>query len=243
MGTPMKVDRLEHEHAIPPTLLVSRDQTVTSANSAALKLLGFRADELVGLSLKWLSPPSQHGVLDNIHAVFTLRKPVRVNTVLLHNNGTRVDVAMVMEPTLGTRGEVSAVRVRCEAPRPSLPPRALTVMPSQDTTGITARSSLLASQRNTIPPTAPRVSALHPANDQTRESLTERLESAVQLMRWAANLLTAPSDGTDDARDRARLLLVLRDASELVEECQRELALDPAAVNVPKAPPLPRFPF
>ena len=52
------------------------------------------------------------------------------------------------------------------------------------------------------------------------------LESALQLMRWLAAHITSPREHAtpdDDARERARMLLVLRDATELVHDCQRDL--------------------
>jgi PAS domain S-box-containing protein len=211
-----------------PVLLVKRDHTVSYANRAAYELLDYPDYSLPGLSLKWLAPPSRHDELRGIDAIFAGEPALRVQSSALRSDGTKVDVAMVLEPCLDERGEVAAVSVRYEIKaqsglRPSLSQPPVAPRQTRPTPAI-------------LPPADQR-----PANDQTSESTAERLDSALQLLRWLASRMTSPSVENEDPRERARMLLVLRDASELVLECKRELSGQSGAVDIPAAPKLPHF--
>jgi PAS domain S-box-containing protein len=227
MGAAAKVWNETIDRTPVPVLLVSREQTVSYANRAAYDLLDYPDFSLTGLSLKWLSPPSRHEELRGIEAIFAGEPARRVQSTALRSDGGRVDVVLILEPCLDERGEVAAVSVRFE---------------------LKAAASMRAPQRSSRPPRATRPTPAivppaetRPENDQMRESAGERLDSALQLLRWLASRLTSPSLENEDPRDRARMLLVLRDASELVGECRRELANHSPTVEIPVAPRLPRF--
>jgi PAS domain S-box-containing protein len=231
MGAAAKAWNETIDRSSVPVLLVKRDQTVSYANRAAHELLDYPHHALGGLSLKWLSPPSCHAELAGIEAIFAGEDVRRVHTAALRSDGTRVEVAMVLEPCLDERGQVAAVSVRIEA------------LPTQSAVGLAPVRSSSAPARLSRPTPAilPPAEHLQPANDQQRESANERLDSALQLLRWLAERLTSPSVEHEDPRERARMLLVLRDASELVSECRRELSSMTASVEIPLAPRLPRF--
>jgi PAS domain S-box-containing protein len=123
-----------------PMMLVGRDQTVSYANPAAHKLLGYAMGALSGLSLKWLAPPSRHGELRNIDALFTGQSTRRIRSVALSAQGKNLDVALTLEPCANESGEIVAVAIKYEllpvhtsmvVPKASLTPRLTASTPPQ----------------------------------------------------------------------------------------------------------------
>jgi PAS domain-containing protein len=212
MGAAVDVWKETIDRSVAPVLIVGRDQTVSYANRAAHEFLDYPAHSLSGLSLKWLSPPSTHDGLARIDAIFAGECACRIEGSALRSDGSLVDVTMIFEPCLDRRGDVGAVSVRFQE------------LHSEVLTTVARFESVVAPAGER----AKGVSALElsaPDNDQHSEGVGERLDSALQLLRWLAARITSPRDsaGPDDARERARMLLVLRDATELVHECRRDL--------------------
>jgi PAS domain S-box-containing protein len=283
----------EHEPAADqsrdeePMLLVGPDQTVSYANPAAHKLLGYAMGALGGLSLKWLSPPSRHGELRNIEALFTGQSTRRIRSVVLCADGKSLDVALMLEPCTDESGQVVAVSIKYEVlpvhtsmvvPKASLtprltsqPPRAIPTLPPRGISTLPPRSGSRPVSgpapsvkresvreeaptqpvRVRVPPHGPNAFGVRPpvppppANDVAPrgvrgEELGERLESTLQLLSWLDQRFTSANDlSLDDARERARLHVVLTDARALVQECRRDVEeLFPA---IPRAPAIPRL--
>ena len=103
-------------------MLVGPDHTITYANGSAHDLLGYEHGALHGLSLRWLSPPSRHGELQNLDAVFAGQGMRRIRSAALRSDGSRIDVAMKLEPCRDEDGKVVAASVTYEqlAPGSSL---------------------------------------------------------------------------------------------------------------------------
>jgi PAS domain S-box-containing protein len=208
MGAAAKVWSETVDRARVPVLLVGRGQTVTYANEAAHEFLGYRPSSLAGVSLKWLSPPSLHEQLAYVDAVFAGGDARRVRSVALGASGGRMDVTLVLEPCLDSQGEVAAVSVRYEPVQ-----RHSTRPPPAPKSGT----------RSTAP-----VSTMNKAREieshEAERGVSDRLDSAVQLLRWLAERLTSPNaEGQEDARERARMLMVVSDVNELLLECQRDM--------------------
>jgi PAS domain S-box-containing protein len=138
----------DQSHDEEPMMLVGRDQTVSYANPAAHKLLGYAMGALSGLSLRWLAPPSRHGELRNIDALFTGQSTRRIRSVALTAQGKNVDVALTLEPCANESGEIVAVAIKYEA----LPVHTSMVVPKAS---LTPRLTTSASpQKTSIPPRA-----------------------------------------------------------------------------------------
>ena len=207
-ATSMWKDTIDRAGA--PVLLVDRRRTVSYANRAAHEFLDYPEHALTGLSLEWLSPPSLHGELSHIDAVFRGEAVRQVEGTALRADGSCHDVTMIFEPCLDQRGEVAAVSVRYQANSAEPPPTVARFERIPLTSGVAELSQL---------------DTAKPENDQHDEGVGERLDSALQLLRWVAGRFTCPREPhqPDEARERARMLLVLRDATELVHECRRDL--------------------
>ena len=95
-------------------MLVGVDHTVSYANGAAHDLLGYEHGALNGLSLRWLSPPSRHGELQNLDAVFAGQGMRRIRSLALRSDGSRMEVAMKLEPCRDATGKVVAASVTYE---------------------------------------------------------------------------------------------------------------------------------
>ncbi len=204
------------DRASAPVLIVGRDRTVRHANRAAYEFLDYPDHAITGLPLKWIAPGDADEALSHIDAIFAGETPRKLHGEALRADGSLVHVTMIFEPCLDQRGEVGAVSVRYQA---SAAEPATTVMrfKSVPLLGMPANQGKSAHQSGIVE---------RAALQHDQDSAGEKLDSALQLMRWLAGRFTSPRDAEhgDDARERARMLLVLRDATELVHECRRELA-------------------
>jgi hypothetical protein len=82
-----------------------------------------------------------------------------------------------------------------------------------------------------------------PPQNEAFESISERLESALQLLRWFEESLSAPpgNSSLDDPRERARALVVFRDIQALVQESKGAADAEAGGVHIPPAPKMPRL--
>jgi PAS domain S-box-containing protein len=239
----LDIDRTE-----VPVLLVGPDHTVSYANRAAHALLGYAPNALLGLSLEWLSPPSRHGELRNIQSVFDGQTARRIRSAALCANGSVVNVTMTVEPCHDVERKVVAVSVSLAPMADSGTMQAsdgatfsphitgtmrkvpsLTAQPSNDARNH-ARSRTTApppppSGARSVPPPAPTHSVLAKLVPMEREAIDDRMDSAMQLLRWLAGRLNTPiqTQSLDDPRERARALMVLDEARELLAHCQRDI--------------------
>jgi PAS domain S-box-containing protein len=256
-----------------PVLLVGIDQTVSYANPAAHKLLGYLQGTLGGLSLRWVTPPSRHGELRNIDALFTGQGTRRIRSSVLSADGKHIEVAMTLEPCKNESGETVAVSIRYQVlpahtsmvvPRAALP-RMTSTPPRSGSQPLSQRAPAAAPKvepakeesptqpvRVRVPPHGARSMAPQPPPPPASQShvnaprgvrgeeLNERLDSALQLIRWLDERFASANDPSlDDPRERARLRLVLSETRGLVQECRREL--DDAFPSIPQAPKLPQL--
>jgi hypothetical protein len=78
-----------------------------------------------------------------------------------------------------------------------------------------------------------------PPRQEAFASISEQLESAVQLLGWLEDKLNGDAAFVD-ARDRARALVVLSDLQAVIRESKGVADAEAGGVDIPKAPKLPR---
>jgi PAS domain S-box-containing protein len=81
--------------------------TVTTWNHSAEKLFGYKAEEIIGKSIKLIIPPELHPdenmILDKIRRG---EKIEHFETVRVHKNGQRIDVSLTISPMKDDHGKV-----------------------------------------------------------------------------------------------------------------------------------------
>lgn len=83
------------------------DGTVISWNTAAEKIFGFSADEMVGRSIELIAPPSRPGEMREILGrVGRGEKIDRFETERRHKNGNIIPVLLTVSPILDPRGKI-----------------------------------------------------------------------------------------------------------------------------------------
>ena len=131
-------------------LVVAADYTVSYANFAAHKMFGMAHGRLEGTPMEQLIVPERRAELRNLGDVLGGGGARRVRSVLKREDGTRIDVAMTLEPCLDAAGAVGAVSVRYE------------VMPA-------GRTTLTPSVRSSLPPQQ-RVRFVNSSSPEARRS-------------------------------------------------------------------------
>lgn len=194
-----------------PMLVIGRDHRVSYANHKAHTLLGYEHGTLSGISVEQVLAPSRRKEVRNVQAVLRGEAPRRWQSAARAIDGTSIEVNLSLEPCLDDRGQVVAVTLRCErilrARRPSEP-------------SLNAVSGLRLIAHPTIAPAPMERTALVLNDDGA-----EQLETALQLLGWLRQHLEAApttSDVEESARERARTLAVLNEATELVAQCRCE---------------------
>jgi two-component system cell cycle sensor histidine kinase/response regulator CckA len=83
---------------------------VTSWNAAAERMYGYTAEEMVGSSIAVIVPPDLAAELDEINERLRRGETVeQLDTVRIHKDGTRNDVAVTLSPIKDAAGETVAV--------------------------------------------------------------------------------------------------------------------------------------
>jgi len=86
---------------------VDLDGTVTSWNSAAELMLGYRAEEMIGRSVTEILPPELHA--DELRILETIVRGERIfhyETVRLAKSGERIEVSLTVSPVRDERGRI-----------------------------------------------------------------------------------------------------------------------------------------
>jgi PAS domain S-box-containing protein len=228
-------------------LMVGTERAITYANKEAHRLLGSQIGRLLGLAMDRLSVPERRGELRNIEDVLAGGAARRVRTVLRREDGTRVTVTASYEPCFNDIGVLEAVAIRYEplstrSLNPSMPARPMYSMPPEPRTSAPPRLSPpphLSSPPHLSPP-PPRHSEQRLSPLRIQGELEQRLVQLERHLRWLEDRLGQPSSMAplDDARERARALLVVADARSLLRETLQIAGFEseqiPAAPKVPK---------
>lgn len=224
-------------------LLVGSDRKVVYANAAAHRLYGIGTGVLPGTGIERLVVAERRGELRNIDDVLAGGGARKVRSILRRDDGSRIDVTMVLEPCLDDHGSVSGVSVRYyDAPHSSVRPG---ITASKPPLGMNAPSGF-ATSPPVLTPTGPLPSLL-PDTSRSQSRLAparqppaqrERLTKLLKNLEWLDERLSTPASlaPLDDARERARAMLVIGESLGLCEESLGALE-DPAAI-----PPAPRMP-
>lgn len=235
------------DHLDVALLLVAPDRRISYANAAAYRLFGLKPGQFDGATLDRLSTPERRGELRNIDEVLGGGGARKVRSVVRREDGTRVDVTMIVEPCFDEQSHVVAASVRYEGVvhlgRPSLMPR------RQPTTAPPAsRSSVPPADRSSsghpgghghghaaLGGEAPRSSAVRLNGLPDLHVLAAQLERALRHQRWLEERLSvAPNVAPlDDASERARALLAVSEARRLTQDVLDALNADPSAKVVP----------
>jgi len=237
-------------------LLVGTDRKVVYANAAAYRLYGIGAGVLPGTGIERLVVPERRGELRNIEDVLAGGGARKVRSMLRRDDGSRVDVTMVLEPCFDEQANVSGVSVRYyDAPHTSVRPGLSTSKPPL---GMNAPSGFASSVE---PPRAASFSAppvltpagplplLLPDSSRSQSRLAparppneqrERLSKLLKNLEWLDERLSTPASVAplDDARERARAMLVIGESLGLCEESLNALE---GSAEIPPAPRMPRM--
>lgn len=225
-------------------LLVGADRKVAYANAAAHRLYGIGAGVLPGTGIERLVVAERRGELRNIDDVLNGGAARKVRSILRREDGSRVDVTMVLEPCLDDLSNVSGVSVRYYDPPPSSMRPGLSA--SKPPLGMNTPSSF-ASASAVSTPTGPLPSFLpDPSRSQSRltptrvpEQQRERLATLLKNLQWLDERLSTPASVAplDDTRERARAMLVIGESLGLCEESLNALE----SAEIPPAPSMPRM--
>ncbi|MFT3927782.1 MAG: PAS domain-containing protein [Myxococcales bacterium] len=176
-------------------MVVSPAGAIRQANAAAHRTLGYDQGALIGLSLAWLVPPSRHDLLTKLDVALGRSTPLYVESVFMREDGTQLNVDLVLEARSGRRELSLTVEVEEEEVEP------VRWLP----------------QRYVLP-----VSDVAPKPTQ-RVDLGDHLSDCIQLLAWLdSHVKDATTE--ELARQRARVRAVLQDANGLLEDCRAELA-------------------
>ncbi len=256
------------EEADVAVVMVGVERAISYANKEAHRLLGSQVGRLLGLAMDRLSVPERRGELRNIEDVLQGGAARRVRTVLRREDGTRVTVTASYEPCYSDIGVVEAVAIRYEllsanrslAPT-SMPPSSRPVptysMPSPAHTSSVPSPGMRTSTpspvlsppgslTSTVPPLrsgpVPRASEQRLSPLKVADEMEQRLSQLERHLRWLEDRLSVPATtaSLDDARERARALLVLSDARSLLRETLQLAGFDEAE-HIPAAPKVPKL--
>lgn len=233
-------------------LLMDAHGQIREANDAAHRLLQYDAGTLVGLSLAWIMPPSRHTLLREL--IQALKEGARRSLpgVLMREDSSLVLVVVTTNPCLGPRGpelalglepdeqamsaiqrvELNDMQVAPSAAAIARPSSRAQPKPAPGASG--PRSPARPTRLSARPPT---LQARHPARAREPRSETlpldvpEQLAACTDLLRWLDGQFQQ-SGARESPRDRALARIVLQEASQLIELCQRALRS--------QAPPGPR---
>lgn len=209
-------------------LIIDADGRIQEASAAAHRLLGYEAGSIVGLWLSWMTPPSSHGLLEQLSEALRNASELRLTSVLLRDDGSPLPVVVSTQPSISVRGRELALMLELDAEATTVvAPPASKTFPRLPTA---SRTEAPATQR----PPPPRGSA-RPKRRQRdslprkvepspvlRTEVSERLDACIELLRWLHSQLHRR--GTRHiARDRALSRMVLREASALLEQCRADL--------------------
>jgi PAS domain S-box-containing protein len=224
-------------------VMIGPERAIHYANKEAHRMLGCPAGRLLGLAMDRLSVPERRGELRNIEDVLAGGAARRVRTVLRREDGTRLTVTASYEPCYSDIGVVESVAIRYEplSARGSLSP---SMSPSLRPP---VSSSMPAAPRSTVPPTrsgpAPRASEQRLSPLRIAGEMEQRLVQLERHLRWLEDRLSVPATtaSLDDARERARALLVIADARSLLRETAQIAGFEATAEQIPAAPKVPKL--
>jgi PAS domain S-box-containing protein len=234
------------DHLDIALLLVAPDRRVSYANAAAYRLLGLRPGQLDGAPLDRLTVPERRGELRNIDDVLNGGSARKVRSAVRREDGTRVDVTMIVEPCFDEHARVVAASVRYEAVvhmgRPSLMPRRPpTTAPPASTSSLPPPASSLLGNANLQNAASGSEFAGRPSGMRLNgipdvHVLAAQLERALRHQRWLEERLSVPPSVAplDDTSERARALLAVSEARRLTQDVLDALAPDPSARVVPE---------
>jgi PAS domain S-box-containing protein len=229
-------------------LLVSAERKIVYANAAAHRLFGFASGHLAGMGVERLVAQERRGELRNIDDVLAGGSARKVRSVLRREDGSRVDVTMVLEPCFDDGSQVSGVSVRYyDAPHSSTRPGLSTSKPPL---GMSVPSGIMTAPPAPLPssplPSRPSRSS-ESARSQSRltparpaEEQRARLTRLLQNLEWLDERLSTPASvaSLDAPNERAHAMLVIGESLGL---CEESLGALEAAQDIPPAPRVPRM--
>jgi PAS domain S-box-containing protein len=245
-------------------VMIGVERAISYANKEAHRLLGSQVGRLLGLAMDRLSVPERRGELRNIEDVLQGGGARRVRTVLRREDGTRVTVTAHYEPCYSDIGVVEAVAIRYELlsatrslaplsmppstrPSPSYSiPSPVYSTPSPVYNTPSPAFAPPSAPTSTVPPVrsgpVPRASEQRLSPLRVAGEMEQRLGQLERHLRWLEDRLSVPatSASLDDARERARALLVLADARSLLRETLQIAGFEQVE-HIPAAPKVPKL--
>jgi PAS domain S-box-containing protein len=219
-------------------LVVDVKGQIHEANPALHRLLGYQPGTLVGLSLAWIMPPSQHTLLGELTRAVHDARRTRLSGTLMPEDGSLLPVVMLAEPCIGAGGQRLALWVEADEP----------TRVSARTSQTFLRSATAASTSRASPPPIPasaRVDGSHAARASTSPpqpaaapapsssarardaqgspaEFIESLAACRELLRWLDAQLQHQSSG-GIPRNGPLAAVVLEEASALLDQCRAAL--------------------
>jgi PAS domain S-box-containing protein len=230
-------------------LVVDANGHIYEANPALHRLLGHQPGTLVGLSLAWIMPPSQHTMLGELKRAFHDVHRVRLLGTLMAEDGSLLPVIMLAEPCMVAGGRRLVLWVEPDAPTiisqralQSLPRSAqlasmshANALPRPAIVSLNGSHAATASTTPLSPPPAPAPSSpphvrdaqgspvfAHAPEGALGPEFIESLAACRELLRWLDGQLQHQS--TPSVPRNGRLAaVVLDEASALLDQCRAAL--------------------
>lgn len=205
-------------------LVVDAKGQIHEANLALHSLLGYQPGTLLGLSLAWIMPPSQHTLLGDLKRAFHDAGRTRLSGTLMPEDGTLLPVIMIAEPCMVAGGRRLALWVEPDEPT-TVSPRSSRTRP---------RPAQPASAPRSNPPSIPAIASVGPRAPASsspphvrdaRGSPAEFIESLAacrELLRWLDAQLQHQNTG-GIPRNGPLAAVVLDEASALLDQCRTAL--------------------
>jgi PAS domain S-box-containing protein len=234
------------DHLDIALLLIAPERRVSYANAAAHRLFGLKNSALEGASLERLSVPERRGELRNIDEVLAGGGARKVRSAVRREDGTRVDVTMIIEPCFDEEGRVVAASIRYDAVahlgRPSLMPRRQPTTAPPVPEGHVLQAALepgpgaRVERERHVHDGAPsfrdgRGSTPRPSWPSSQptldaKNLAARIQRVLRDQRWLEERLNVPPSVAplDDARERARAQLVVGESLRVLQDLLDELS-------------------
>jgi PAS domain S-box-containing protein len=233
-------------------LVVDAKGQIHEANPALHHLLGYQPGTLVGLSLAWLMPPSQHTLLAELTRAFRDARRARFVGTLMPEDGSLLPVIMMAEPCIGAGGQRLALWVEPDDPttvssrasqtfprsapaasvsRASPPPIPASARPaSARVDGSRAATTSTSPSR---PPRSPASSSPPHVRDAqgSPAEFTESLAACRELLRWLDVQLQHQSTRGIPRNGGPLAAMVLDEASTLLDRCRAALCTLPETTD------------
>jgi PAS fold len=177
-------------------MVIDAHGQIRAANDAVHRLLNYRGDSLVGLSLAWITPPSQHTVLGELTRALHEGARRTLPGVLMRDDSSLLRVLITTNPHTGTRGRELVLSFELD---------------DEPTSGI-----------QSVRPRALNLPTREWSLETQPVDVPEQLAACTELLHWLESQLLHPG-ARESPRDRALARIALQEAAQLIELCQNAL--------------------